>query len=222
MSDLTLIIGNKNYSSWSLRPWLFMKHAGIEFKEKHIALYTATSREELSPYFSNFKVPALKDGDFMVWDSLSILEYIADKYPNSKGWPDDPKARAFARSVSAEMHSSFVALRSELPMNCRREITGVKLSGKAQADIERIKDLWRACRNGYGSDREWLFGQFSIADAMYAPVALRFSGYSIPLTGIESSYVQSVLSHPAVAEWVEAGTLEKEVITDNEIGGNII
>lgn len=194
-----------------------MKHAGIEFKEKGIALYTATSREELSPYFSNFKVPALKDGDFMVWDSLSILEYLAEQYPASNGWPDDQKARAFARSISAEMHSSFAHLRSELPLNCRRKSSGIQLSPAAQNDVERVKELWRRCRSEYGRGGEWLFGQFSIADAMYAPVALRFSSYDIPLTGVESSYVQSILGHPAIVEWMETGKLEKEIIAANEI-----
>ena len=213
MADLTLIIGNKNYSSWSLRPWLFMKHHDIEFKEKRIALYADTTPQELSPYNSNFKVPVLLDGDFIVWDSLAILEYVSEQYCDLKGWPEDAKARAFARSISAEMHSSFVHLRTELGMNCRRKFSKVKVSAEAQKDIDRIKELWRRCRSEYGAGGEWLFGQFSIADAMYAPVALRFSGYGIPLDGIEASYVQSVLRHPAVAEWMEAGRQEKEVLT---------
>jgi len=216
MSDLTLIIGNKNYSSWSLRPWLFMKHHNIEFEEKRIALYTDTTHQELLPYNSNYKVPALLDGDFIVWDSLAILEYLAEKFPGSKGWPEDAKARAFARSVCAEMHSSFVHLRSELPMNCRMKFSNIKLSAKAQQDVDRIKDIWRKCRSGYGREDEWLFGQFSIADAMYAPIALRLMGYGIPLTGIEASYVQSVINHPDILEWIEAGKLEKEVLAEFE------
>jgi glutathione S-transferase len=214
--DLTLIIGNKNYSSWSLRPWLFMKHARIEFKEKRIALYTTTTHDELEPYYSNYKVPVLKDGDFIVWDSLAILEYLSEQYPDYKGWPADAKARAIARSISAEMHSSFVHLRTEMSMNCRKKYSNIKLSAGAQQDIERIKELWRVCRTHYGNGGEWLFGEFSIADAMYAPVALRFAGHSIPLTGAEASYVQSVLGHPNIIEWMEDARREKEILAEFE------
>jgi glutathione S-transferase len=216
MSELTLIIGNKNYSSWSLRPWLFMKHNGIVFREKRIALYTDATRKELQPYVSNFKVPVLMDKDFIVWDSLAILEYIAERFPDSEGWPLDAKARAVARSMSAEMHSSFVSLRTELPMNCRRKFSNIKLSADAQSDAERIKVLWRKCRVEYGAAGEWLCGRFSIVDAMYAPIALRFAGYGIPLSGIEDAYVRSILKHPAIIEWMEAGGQEREVLADYE------
>ncbi len=216
MSELTLIIGNKNYSSWSLRPWLFMKHAGIPFGEKHIALYTSTSRNELEPYHSNYKVPVLIDGDLVVWDSLAILEYIAERYPDSHGWPEDAKARAIARSISAEMHSSFVNLRSELPMNCRRQYSDIKVSDAAQRDIERIRELWCVCRGRYGGDDVWLFDKFCIADAMYAPVALRFASYGISLSGTEASYVQSILKHRYIIEWMEAGRREHEVLSEFE------
>ena len=216
MANLTLIIGNKNYSSWSLRPWLYMKHAGIPFTEKRIALYTDTSRKELVPYFSNYKVPALLDGDYIVWDSLAILEYLSEQYHESNGWPRDARARALARSVSAEMHSSFVALRSELPMNCRKRFTNVKLSTDARNDVDRVKALWRKCRSEYGKSGDWLFGQFSIADAMYAPVALRLAGYGIPLSGVEDSYVQMTLKYPHIVEWIEAARQEKQVLTEYE------
>ena len=217
MSELTLIIGNKNYSSWSLRPWLFMKHAAIPLAEKRIALYTSTSREELEPCHSNCKVPVLIDCDLIVWDSLAILEYIAERFPDSHGWPEDTKARTIARSISAEMHSSFVNLQSELPMNCRRRYTNIKVSDATQRDIERIRGLWRVCRDQYGGEGEWLFGKFCIADAMYAPVALRFAGYGIPLSGTEVSYVQSILKHPYIIEWMEAGRQEQEVLADFEM-----
>jgi glutathione S-transferase len=216
MPDLTLVIGNKNYSSWSLRPWLFMKHAGIEFTEKRIALYTETSHSELQPYFSNFKVPVLMDGDLIIWDSLAILEYLAEQFPDCEGWPMDPAFRAHARAVSAEMHSSFVALRSELPMNCRKQYSSVKLSADAQSDVDRIKTLWRMCRTEYGAAGEWLFGRFSIADAMFAPIALRFAGYGITLAGVEATYMQSILAHPAIIAWMEAGRQETEVLPDFE------
>lgn len=212
MSKLTLIIGNKNYSSWSLRPWIFMRHFRIAFQEKRVPLFTNTTNEELSPYFSDYKVPVLMDGDFLVWDSLSILEHLSENHLNSRGWPAPARARSFARSVSAEMHSSFANVRNELPMNCRRKSSSIHLSDDAAREIERIKQLWRRCRMEFGAGGEWLFGQFSIADAMYSPIALRFAGYSIPLADDEEAYVQRVLSHPDMVEWVESGKQEKEVI----------
>ena len=217
MSDLTLIIGNKNYSSWSLRPWVFMKHNQIPFQEKCVALYTDTSDDELASYNSDFKVPVLKDGDFLVWDSLAILEYLSEKYLSSMGWPRDAQARALARSISCEMHSSFANVRRELPMNVRKKFHHVTPSSEAEREIERIKSLWRQCRTKYGAGGEWLFGEYSIADAMFAPIALRFEGYSIPLAGIEASYVQSVMQQPCIIEWITAGTQETEVIAEAEI-----
>lgn len=217
MTTLTLIIGNKNYSSWSLRPWIFMKHFNLAFTEKRIPLFTETTDQELEPYFSDYKVPVLLDGDVTVWDSLAILEYLSESYLDSKGWPEDAKTRALARSVSAEMHSSFVNVRSEMPMNCRKTFHNIKLSDAAAREVERIKTLWRTCRTEHGGQGEWLFGQYSIADAMYAPIALRFAGYSIPLTGIEQAYVESVLAHPNINQWIEAGKAEKEVIAEDEI-----
>jgi glutathione S-transferase len=217
MTTLTLIIGNKNYSSWSLRPWIFMKHLNLEFTEKRIPLFTETTDQELEPYFSDYKVPVLLDDDVTVWDSLAILEYLSENYLNSKGWPENVKVRALARSVSAEMHSSFVNVRSEMPMNCRKTFHNIRLSDAAAREVERIKTLWRTCRTEYGGQGEWLFGQYSIADAMYAPIALRFAGYSISLTGIEKAYVESVLAHPNINQWIEAGKAEKEVIAEDEI-----
>jgi glutathione S-transferase len=217
MSELTLIIGNKNYSSWSLRPWILLRHHQIDFEEKRVSLFVDTTAEELAEYDSDYKVPILKDGEMVVWDSLSILEYVSEAYLDNKGWPDDRKARSVARSISAEMHSSFVNVRNELPMNCRKKFENIKLSKEAEREIERIKGLWQKCRNEYGSNGEWLFGDYSIADAMFAPVALRFSGYSIPLSGVEADYINSVLNHPGIVEWVEAGKLETEVIEADEI-----
>ena len=217
MTVLTLIFGNKNYSSWSLRPWVLMKHYQINFTEKRVALFTETTNAELSEYGSDFKVPVLKDGDLIVWDTLAILEYVSEKYLKGKGWPSDEKARAVARSVSAEMHSSFINVRNELPMNCRKKFNDIKLSADAEREVERIKTLWRDCRNKFGSEGEWLFGKYSIADAMYSPIALRFEGYNIPLQGIEADYVKSVLNQPCILEWIEAGKQEKEIIEEDEI-----
>ncbi len=217
MSNLTLIIGNKNYSSWSLRPWIFMRHFGIEFQEKRIPLFTESTDRELAPYFSDCKVPVLLDGDYVVWDSLSILEYLSENYLDSRGWPADVKACAFARSVSAEMHSSFANLRNELPMNCRKKFSNITLSDNAAREIGRITQIWRRCQTDFGADGEWLFGDFSVADAMYAPIALRFEGYGIPLAEADKSYVQQVLNHPGIVEWIASGKQEKEVIEMYEL-----
>ena len=194
-----------------------MKQHQIDFEEKRVALFTETTDEELSPYNSDFKVPILKDGDLTVWDSLSILEYISEKYLESSGWPRKVNARAIARSVSSEMHSSFVNVRSELPMNCRKKFQNIKLSLETEREIERIKTLWRNCRTQFEDEGEWLFGKYSIADAMFAPIALRFEGYSIPLGGLEEAYVKSVLKQPCIIEWIEAGKVEIEVIEEDEI-----
>lgn len=217
MAGLTLIIGNKNYSSWSLRPWLFMHHFGLDFTEQRVALFTASTDRELAPWFSDSKVPVLADGDRVVWDSLAILEYLSEQYLDGRGWPAGAGARAVARAVSAEMHSSFTSLRSELPMNCRRRFCDAPRSAAAERDIERVKAIWRRCRRDFGTGGDWLFGAFSIADAMYAPVALRFFGYTVPLEGIEADYVRTVLAHPSVAAWRAAGAAEPEIIAMDEI-----
>ena len=194
-----------------------MKQNGINFDEKRVALFTESSADKLAEYGSDLKVPILKDGDLVIWDSLAILEYVSEKYLDSKGWPYDATARAVARSVSAEMHSSFINVRNELPMNCRKKFNNIKLSQNAKREIERIKSLWRKCKTEFGQEGEWLFGQYSIADAMFAPIALRFDGYNIPLDGVEEAYVNSVLLQPCIIDWIEAGKLEKEVIEADEI-----
>jgi glutathione S-transferase len=217
MTQATLIIGNKNYSSWSLRPWLLMKHFDIVFSETRIPLYTDSTDTALSVYFSNGKVPVLIDGDLTVWDSLAICEYLSEVYLNDKAWPADSAARAVARSVCAEMHSSFTSVRNEMPMNCRRTPGAINLSAAALADVARIKSIWQKCRSEYGLNGDWLFGDFSIADAMYAPVALRFHSYAVGLDSTSAAYVHSVLNHPDVTDWIEAGKAEKEVIAEAEV-----
>lgn len=217
MSDLALVIGNKNYSSWSLRPWVFMKQNNIDFGEIPVSLSVESTAAQLAEYGSGLKVPVLKDGDFLVWDSLSILEYVAEKYLDSSGWPSEQSARATARSISCEMHSSFPNIRNALPMNCRKKFHNIHLSKQTESEIERIKLLWRQCRTKFGQGGEWLFGEYSIADAMYAPIALRFHGYDIPLEGVEQAYVQSVLSQPCIKDWIEAGVMEEEIIAEDEI-----
>ncbi len=216
MSELTLVIGNKNYSSWSLRPWIYMKNAGLKFTEKRISLYMENTTQLLEQYFSGSKVPVLIDDDFVIWDSLAILEYLAEK-PDYNGWPTNSNARATARSVSAEMHSSFPSLRNELPMNCSKKLKDFTLSSKVMEDIDRIKEIWRYCKKTYGQKGPWLFGEFCIADAMFAPVAIRFEGYGVPLEGVEKDYVQTMINDPFLIEWIEAGKQEKEIIELAEV-----
>ena len=220
MSDLTLIIGNKNYSSWSLRPWVFMQQNNIKFREIRVTLSVETTAEQLAEYGSGLKVPVLKDGEFLIWDSLSILEYLSEKYLDSSGWPAGQTARATARSISCEMHSSFANIRNALPMNCRKRFHNINLSAETEREIQRVKLLWRQCRTDFGQNGEWLFGDYSIADAMYAPIALRFHGYGIALEGIEKAYVQSVRRQPCIKNWIAAGVLEEEIIAEDEIDIN--
>ncbi len=217
MTDLTLIIGNKNYSSWSLRPWILLRHFKVPFTEKRIALFTDTMEQELAIYGSDTKVPVLQDGELVVWDSLAILEYVSERYLDNQGWPENVNARAVARSVCAEMHSSFPHLREALPMNCRKHFKHYTVSDKTQRDINRVKEIWAKCRTEYGQHGEWLFGDFSAVDAMYAPVVLRFAGYDVKLNKDEQAYIDTVLSHPDILEWIAAGKAEQEVIELDEI-----
>ena len=172
-----LIIGNKNYSSWSLRPWLLLKEKGISFEETKIPLYIEGSKEQLLKYSPSGKVPALTHDGTTVWDSLAICEYISELYPEKGCWPEETEARALARSISNEMHSGFFAIRNTLHMNCRKKIIFAQITPELEADIKRICETWRFCRDKYSQAGEFLFGSFSIADAMYAPIVLRFNSY---------------------------------------------
>jgi len=214
----TLVIGNKVYSSWSLRPWLLMKHAGIDFQEVRIPLYGPDSKARIEAYSKAGKVPILLDGTLRVWDSLAICETIAERAPERAGWPRDPAARAMARSVSAEMHSGFVARRSELCFNAREDRTGVVPSEAARAEIARVVSIFEECRGRYGSGGSWLFGAFSPADAMWAPVALRFLTYGIALAPVAAAYAAAVRAHPAVEEWIRDARSEREVLEKFERG----
>lgn len=211
------MIGNKNYSSWSLRPWLLLKTAGIAFSELRIPLDTRTWRREIGRHSPSRKVPVLKHGEITVWESLAICEYVAETFPECHGWPSAPDARAAARSVSAEMHSGFSALRDRLPLNCRRRVSGFCVPEDAARDVERVAQIWRWCREHFGAGGPWLFGRFSIADAMYAPVALRFKTYGVVLDEPAEQYTRTVCELAAVRQWLAAAAVEPEVIHAAEV-----
>ncbi|MEG3436482.1 glutathione S-transferase family protein [Pannus brasiliensis CCIBt3594] len=216
MSELTLVIGNKNYSSWSLRPWLAMKQAELDFQEIRIPLYAENSREEILKYSPSGKVPVLLHNNLVIWESLAICEYIAEQFEPGL-WPEDGKIRAIARSVSHEMHGGFFALRQNMPMNCRARHPGQGMTPEVEKDIQRISEIWRDCRTEYGQDGDFLFGNFSIADAMFAPVVLRFVTYGVKLGAIEQEYADTIYNLHNLQAWVEAGVQETEIIADAEI-----
>lgn len=215
--DLTLIIGNKCYSSWSLRAWFFLRRSGISFDEFRIPLDSDQWRREIHNHSPSGKVPVLVHGANRIWDTMAICEYVSETFLAGGGWPPELSARATARSVSAEMHSGFPCLRARLPMNCRRRFPEFMIPDDAALDIARVLEIWRLCRTQYAADGPWLFGSFSIADAMYAPVALRFHGYDVNLSGSEEDYVRTVLDDSAIREWIEAAYLETEVIAAEEL-----
>ena len=212
MASVTLVIGNKNYSSWSLRPWLAMKQAGLTFEEIRIPLYQEGSAEEICKYSLAGKVPVLLHGSITVWDSLAICNYLAEQFPGLSWWPRKQEARAIARSISAEMHSGFMALRQHMPMNIRASLPGQGHLPEVMVDIERVKQIWVSCREQFQGDGAFLCGHFSIADAMYAPVVFRFLTYGVSLDQTCQAYVDSMLAIPALQDWIEAGKTETEVI----------
>jgi glutathione S-transferase len=213
-----LIIGNKNYSTWSLRPWLLMHEAGIEFDEHRIALDTDTTAAEIAAFNASRTVPILQLGDLTVGDSLAICETVAERWPEKQLWPDDADTRAYARSICAEMHAGFLMLRSCMPMNCRAMGRKVTLPDVLTDDIDRIIAIWSNCHKHYSGDSGWLFGKFSVADAMFAPVVLRFRTYGINLPESAGFYPHRVLESEAMQEWLAAAECEVEVIDDDEKG----
>lgn len=215
---MKLIIGNKNYSSWSLRPWLLLSVHGIPFEEERIALDLPDTRERIALYNDAGKVPVLLDGDLTIWDSLAICEYVSERYLDGKGWPSEVAARAQARAVSAEMHSGFHAIRGRLPMNCRATERRVRPDDKLLHEIGRIDQIWSDCRARHADDGDWLFGGFSIADCMFAPVAFRFSTYGIELSAQAADYVQRLLGIDAMQQWLADAKAEDEVIDAEEVG----
>jgi glutathione S-transferase len=216
MAPLTLVIGNRNYSTWSLRAWLFMKHAGVEFQEILVPLDTPETREQLEHYGPSGRVPVLRQGTLCVWDSLAICEYIAEL--SGRGWPQEREARAVARSVSAEMHSGFTTLRSLWPMNARARNRRTAMTAALAADVERIDEIWNDCRSRFGAGGPWLFGDYSVADAMFAPAVLRFNTYGAHISQTARWYMASVLEDAALQEWLQAAKQEPWTIAVDEVG----
>ena len=216
MAPLTLVIGNKNYSGWSLRPWLFMKHVGLEFQELMVPLDTPETREQIDRYTPSGRVPVLRQGTLCVWDSLAICEYIAEL--SGKGWPQAPEARAVARAVCAEVHSGFSTLRSLWPMNARARNRRTAITAALEADIERIDEMWNDCRGRFGAGGPWLFGEYGVADAMYAPVVLRFNTYGARISQTARWYMAAVLEDAPLQEWLQAAKQEPWTIAAEEVG----
>jgi glutathione S-transferase len=212
MADYTLIIGNKNYSSWSLRPWLLMRHAGLRFREVRIPLYTDESKTQIRTYSPSGKVPCLIDGALSIWDSLAICEYVAERHPDLALWPEEVQKRAVARSMSAEMHSGFQHLRSNMSMNCRGHFPGVGRTVEVAGEIERIQRSWAEAREKHGAGGPFLFGRFGIVDAMYAPVVLRFRTYAVQLQAACRAYADAIVGLPAMQQWLAEAQAETEVI----------
>jgi glutathione S-transferase len=206
MSDLTLVIGNKNYSSWSLRPWILMKHLGLDFQERLIPLFQPGFTEEIKKCSPSGRVPALLQGEICVWDSLAICEHLNEL--TGRGLPKDAQARAVARSVCAEMHSGFSNLRIAWPMISRARNRQVQMTPGVQADVDRVEEIWSDCRRRFGAGGPWLFGEYSAADAMYAPVVLRFNTYGTGLSEETRKYMATALEDPPMQEWMKAA--EKE------------
>ena len=210
---LKLVIGNKNYSSWSMRPWLALRASGIAFEEIFIPLSTGEAdKRRILDFTHSGKVPALIDGDVTIWDSLSIIEYVAERFPQARLWPEDRASRAHARSISAEMHSGFAELRNECGMNLHRPIGAIELSAEARANIARIQEIWTNCRERFGRAGPFLFGAFGGADAMFAPVVHRFRTYAIAVTPEVQRYMDAMMALPAFQQWTSAGLAETLVI----------
>ena len=210
---LKLVIGNKNYSSWSMRPWLALRANNIPFEEIFIPLYTgAADKQRILDFSHAGKVPILVDGEVTVWDSLAIIEYVAERFPEKRLWPEHPAHRARARAVSAEMHSGFAALRNECGMNLHRPVRAIELSEDARANVARIEEIWADCRKRYGRSGPFLFGRFGAADAMFAPVVHRFRTYAVAVSEETQRYMDAMMALPAFAEWTKAGLAETIVI----------
>ena len=211
-----LYIGNRNYSSWSLRAWLLMRELGIAFEERQLMLFSDAFRTEIARVSPAGRVPVLVDDGFAVWDTLAIAEYLAERHPQAGVWPADPRERARARSVCAEMHAGFGALRSRMPMNVEASLPGLGLDAQVQADIDRIVALWTDLRATHGSRGPFLFGRFCAADAFYAPIASRFTTYAVALPPVCEQYRRDVLALPSMQAWTAAALAEHCFLPEDE------
>jgi glutathione S-transferase len=204
---LKLVIGDRNYSSWSLRPWLAIKQAGLPFDEVFISLRNSGTRTEIYKYSPSGKIPCLIDEETVVWDSLAICEYLAEKSPSL--WPSDRKSRAEARAISAEMHSGFGALRQSMPMEIHASKPYDDRTAEVSADIARIVSIWESCRSRFAKSGPFLFGTFTVADAMFAPVVWRFLTYAVELPPASRAWVETMCALPAMQEWRKSALAEK-------------
>ncbi|HNV84031.1 MAG TPA: glutathione S-transferase family protein [Arenimonas sp.] len=206
--SLELVIGNKNYSSWSLRPWLLMSYFDLPFNEVKLPLDTPEFYQRIGQYSPTARVPVLRDGDETIWDSLAICEVVNERYLDGKAWPQDLKTRAAARCAVAEMHSGFSALRTQLPMNCHRNPDAYRWKEDADRDIARIQSLWNDLRHRFGNDGQFLCGEFGIVDAMFAPVCVRFKAYGVAMDDNAARYVDSIYQLPAMQAWLTEARIE--------------
>ena len=211
MKELTLVVASKNYSSWSLRPYLALAHTGQPFREVVVQLGQPDTAANIAKHSPSGRVPALVHGELVIWDSLAICEYLAELFPQAKLWPQDATARAVARAVTAEMHSGFATLRNHMPMNLRARRPGEGRAPGVDEDISRVTQLWRECRERHGKGGPFLFGAFSIADAFYAPVVTRFVTYGVELDAVGGAYRDAVLALPAMRAWTQASQGEPPV-----------
>lgn len=214
MSDLSIAIGNKNYSSWSLRPWLALKQTGQAFREELIVLRQPDTKARILAHSAAGKVPVLRHGAIVVWESLAICEYLAETFPAARLWPEPATARAHARAISGEMHAGFAELRKNMPMDIRGDRRSDSRAHLVQGEVERVCQIWREARERFGSkaDGAFLYGAFTNADAMFAPVATRFRTYGVALDGICQRYLEAVLGWPAFREWEAAAQAEPQAI----------
>jgi glutathione S-transferase len=217
MSKLHLIIGNKNYSSWSLRPWLVMTQAGIPFDETVIKLDAPDTKTKIAKFSPAGKVPILHHGKVTIWETLAILEYLAEIFPDKKLWPAGKGARAMARAISSEMHAGFSALRNACPMNLRRARKPIELSDEVKRDAARIEEIWKTARTAHGKNGKFLFGRFSNADAMFAPVVTRLDTYAVPVSKESRAYMDAVMGTQAFQSWKAAGLKEDWIIASDEV-----
>ena len=215
---LTLVIGNKNYSSWSLRPWLLLRQFDLAFEEVRLPLDTPEVHRRVGDYSPTRRLPVLRSGAEVVWDSLAICEVANERWLADRGWPTDPLARAAARCAAAEMHSGFAALRSQLPMNCRRVDNGYRWDEHAQSDIDRVTAVWRDLRARFGAGSNFLCGDFGIVDAMFAPVCVRLRSYRAPVDQVSQDYIQAIYALPAMQSWLDDATAETEHLPDSDRG----